>query len=92
MSTEKDRSNKKPQAFGTDGVPMSPAFDRHFSVAEIAKSWNLSIDAVRKLFRNEPGVLVVGDSNPRGKRRYRTLRIPESVVERVHRQLSLSKQ
>jgi hypothetical protein len=53
--------------------------------------WNLSVDAVRKRFRNEPGVLMLGDANPRGKRRYVTLRIPASVLERVHQQNVLSK-
>jgi len=52
--------------------------------------WQLSVDAVRKIFCNEPGVLVLGDSNPRRrKRRYLTLRIPQSVVERVHKHYSL---
>jgi hypothetical protein len=51
--------------------------------------WNLSPDKVRRLFENESGVVVLGDEVPnRGKRRYRTLLIPESVVERVHRRLS----
>jgi hypothetical protein len=70
----------------------SPALERHFTVAEVAQMWNLSEDAVRKRFRNEPGVLMLGDANPRGKRRYLTLRIPSSVLERVHRQMSLSNQ
>jgi hypothetical protein len=67
----------------------SPAYaERHFSPAEIAAMWNLSEDAVRKLFQNEPGVLVHGHQGSRTKRRYTTLRIPTSVVERVHRRLS----
>jgi len=58
---------------------------RHYSVAEIAAMWNLSDEAIRGLFQNEPDVLVLGDLKPRGrKRRYTTLRIPEFVVERVH--------
>jgi hypothetical protein len=62
---------------------------RHYSVAEIAAMWNLSDEAVRGIFQNEPGCLVLGDPKPRGrKRRYTTLRIPEFVVERVHRRLS----
>lgn len=62
---------------------------RHYSVAEIATMWNLSDEAVRGIFQNEPDVLVLGDPKPRGrKRRYTTLRIPEFVVERVHRRLS----
>ena len=70
-------------------LPAQAAIERHFSVSEVAAMWNLSVDAVRKLFRNEPGVLVVGVVQKCGKRRYRTLRIPESVVARVHHKLSL---
>ena len=62
---------------------------RHYSVPEIAELWNLSDDAVRKIFEKESGVLVIGDQRPSiRKRRYTTLRIPEDVVERVHRRLS----
>jgi hypothetical protein len=32
------------------------------------------------------GVLKLGDSNPRGKRAYCTLRIPSAVVEQVFRE------
>jgi hypothetical protein len=34
--------------------------ERHYTVAEVAALGNLSLDAVRKLFQNEPGVLVLG--------------------------------
>ena len=55
--------------------------ERHYSVTEVASLWALSRDSVRRLFRREPGVLAMGD-------KYVTLRIPESVLERVHRRLS----
>lgn len=62
---------------------------RHYSPAEIADLWGLSVDTVRKIFENEPGVLVLGNAQPRrGKRSYTTLRIPEHVAQRVHRRLS----
>lgn len=61
--------------------------ERHYAVAEIAAMWNLSTDKVRDLFEEEPGVLVIGRRNPR-KRRYVTLHIPESVVERVYLRFS----
>lgn len=68
----------------------SAAFaERHYTVAEIAANWSLSTDTVTRLFEHEPGVLVIGDPAPRHKRRYLTLRIPESVVERVHRRRSV---
>ena len=66
--------------------------EQHFSVAQLAALWGLSQDTIRRLFRNEPGVLVIGNQNARDKRRrYTTLRIPESVARRVHQKLSLVK-
>jgi hypothetical protein len=55
------------------------------SPAEIAHMWGLSTDSVRRLFRNEPGVLAISPRQSKGKRAYLTLRIPQSVLERVHR-------
>ena len=66
----------------------SVQIERHYAVTEIAEMWNLSPDKVRELFEDEPGVLVIGDRNPRHPRRYVTLRIPHSVLQRVHRRLS----
>jgi hypothetical protein len=62
--------------------------ERHYAVIEVAGMWNLSTDKVSEIFEHEPGVLVIGDRNPRHKRRYLTLRIPQSVVARVHTRLS----
>lgn len=63
--------------------------ERHFTVKDIAHVLNLSPLAVRRLFINEPGVLVIGRREvTRRKRVYRTLRIPESVVSRVMDRLS----
>jgi hypothetical protein len=61
--------------------------ERHFTVSQIGEMWNLSGDAVRKLFEEEPGVMVIGENARKGKRRYTTLRVPESVAQRVHRRL-----
>lgn len=68
---------------------VSHSTERHYSVAEIAEMWNLSKDAVRRLFQKEPGVLIIGELRPKyGRRPYTTLRIPQSVLDRVHRRLS----
>jgi hypothetical protein len=61
-------------------------FERHYTVEQIAKIWSFSEDTVRRMFKNEPGVLKYGDQK-RGKRPYKTLSIPEAVVERVHKRL-----
>ena len=71
------------------GAGQSAAYaERHYSVQEIGTMWGLGTDAVRDIFMREPGVLVIGHDSSRGKRAYRTLRIPESVVQRVHRRMS----
>ena len=61
-------------------------FERLLTPAELADHWALSVDAVRRLFEGEPDVLVFAQRRP-GRRRYRTLRIPLSVAERVYRRL-----
>ena len=52
------------------------------TIAEVAERLKIKEDTVRRLFVSEPGVIVI--CFPRkGKRVYRTLRIPESVLRRV---------
>ena len=63
--------------------------ERHYSVADIAKMWALSEKTVRRMFEEEEGVLQWGSPETRRKRGYITLRIPESVLLRVHRKRQL---
>jgi len=60
--------------------------ERHFSVSDLAAIWNLGPDLIRRLFQDEPGVIVI--STPRRRTRvYRVLRIPESVANAVYQRL-----
>jgi transcriptional regulator GlxA family with amidase domain len=61
-------------------------FERHYSVDELATTWGMSHDFVRRLFLHESGVIVFHHYRP-GRRVYRTLRVPESVAQRVHTRL-----
>lgn len=61
--------------------------ERHFAPAEIAELWKLDVETVRRLFQDEPGVMVLQAPAKKGKRPYKTIRIPISVLERVHRRL-----
>lgn len=75
----------------SSSVPLSPTSrfaERHYSVAQIAEIWNLSQDAARKIFQDEPGVLVLGGQGSPHKRRYTTLRVPESVLQRVYQRMT----
>lgn len=62
-------------------------FERLYTVQDLAKQWSLSTVTIRRLFEREPGTLVLTLRRP-GKRRYRTVRIPRSVAERVYRKLT----
>ncbi len=65
--------------------PVTPIFERHFTPKELALLWALDETTIRRLFYDEPGVLKIGKTNRRdGKRDYVSLRIPESVAQRVH--------
>jgi hypothetical protein len=68
-------------------TPAGVAFERHYCVIELAKLWGLSERTIRRIFSNEPGVVKWESTERRFKRGYTTLRIPESVVQRVHRKL-----
>jgi hypothetical protein len=61
------------------------ALERHYSVSEVASIWALSEKTIRRMFEEEEGVLLWGSPETRRKRGYQTLRIPESVLLRVHR-------
>jgi len=65
------------------------ALERHYTIPELAGLWHLNKQTVRKIFHNEPGVLrLAHEENVRARRRsYLSMRIPESVVQRVHERL-----
>ena len=66
------------------------AAEKHFTVPEVAELWAISEQSVIRIFQDEEGVLKL--SLPRGitgKRAPRvSLRIPASVLDRVHKQRS----
>lgn len=65
-----------------------PALERHYSVSEISETWGLHRNTVERIFSHEPGVLKIVRPETLYKRRYVTLRIPESVLIRVHEQMN----
>ena len=61
-----------------------PFAESHYTVGELAAMWNLSAEFVRQIVQHEPGVTEWVRQKP-GRRRYRVLRVPESVAERIYR-------
>jgi len=66
----------------------SPITEVTYTTAQLAVMSQLSVDTIRSLFEREPGVMLLQRPR-RGVRRYRTLRIPSSVAERVFRRLTV---
>lgn len=59
--------------------------DKHFSPSFYAELIGVDASTVTRWFRDEPGVLLMGDEKPQSGRRTRTeLRIPYSVFLRVY--------
>jgi hypothetical protein len=69
------------------GIADTAVGQHHYSADQVAKMWNLSPDTVRRLFHGEDGVLKIVRPGNRSKRTYVTLRIPESVLNRVYRRI-----
>ena len=60
------------------------AFEHHFTPRELAELWKFDESTIRRMFIDEPGVMINGKEKRRdGKRDYITLRIPESVARKV---------
>jgi|SRR5450432_347126 hypothetical protein len=74
-------------AGSSHNMTRTAVFEKHYSVKELADLWNLSDRTVRRMFSEEPGVVQWGTGERLTKRAYKTLRIPESVVRRVHGKL-----
>ena len=54
-----------------------------YTVAEVAEMTGFSVPTVIRMFEHEKGVIILGRPEKMHKRRYRSIRIPRAVYERV---------
>jgi hypothetical protein len=68
----------------------SPGIEKHFSPQEVAVLWGMSVRSVVRMFETEPGVIRISMPRRLGSSQSMraTLRIPASVVNRMHDYLS----
>jgi hypothetical protein len=59
--------------------------EKHYKIGELAERWGLGRETVRKLVKNEPGVIQIRQGR---KKAHTTYTIPESVARRIHTRLS----
>jgi hypothetical protein len=60
------------------------AFERHYRIGDLARQWALGRETVRKLVKDEPGVLKIRLGR---KKAYTAYSVPESVAKRIHTRL-----
>ena len=73
-------------AAGAEPIPI----ERHFTAGEVAEIWQFDVETIRRLFENEPGVMVLQAPPKKNRRQYRTIRIPQTVLDRVHKRLQIA--
>jgi hypothetical protein len=60
------------------------AFEKHYRISDLARLWGLGRETVRKLVKDDPGVVKIR----LGKKQSNTVyTIPESVARRIHTKL-----
>ncbi len=59
------------------------------TVKEVSGLMGFSQPTIIRMFEKEPGVIIVSRPETLRKRRYRSIRIPRAVYERVLRRLSV---
>ncbi len=62
---------------------------RIYTVAEVAALTGFSVQTATRLFEREPGVLILHRPERTHKRKYRSIRIPHHVYERVVRRITV---
>lgn len=65
-------------------VTQFEEIEEMLSPQQLAEKWNLGTSTIRRMFMDEPGVMVYGDQSKKKKRQYLTIRIPLSVALRVY--------
>ena len=62
----------------------NPTFEKHYRVGELARMWGLGRETIRKLVKDDPGVVKIR----MGRKKAHTIySVPESAARRIHTQL-----
>jgi hypothetical protein len=66
-------------------LPPSDSFaEKHYRVSDLAELWGLGRETVRKLVKDDPGVIKVRQGR---KKVHTTYSVPESAAKRIHTRL-----
>lgn len=59
--------------------------EKHYRIAELARIWGIGRETVRKIVKDEPGVIQIRQGR---KKAHTTYSVPESVARRIHSRMS----
>jgi hypothetical protein len=59
--------------------------EKHFRIGELAEKWRLGRETIRKIIKDEPGVILIRQGR---KKAHTTYSVPESVARRIHTRLT----
>jgi hypothetical protein len=66
-------------------MPPNDSFaEKHYRVSDLAELWGLGRETVRKLVKDDPGVIKVRQGR---KKAHTTYSVPESAAKRIHTRL-----
>ena len=60
------------------------AFEKHYRIGELSKMWSLGRETVRKLIKDDPGVIKIRMGR---KKAHTVYTVPESAARRIHTRL-----
>ena len=70
--------------YANAGGQMPSALEKHYRIGELARLWGLGRETVRKLVKDDPGVIKIR----LGRKKAHTIySVPESAARRIHTRL-----
>jgi hypothetical protein len=60
------------------------AFEKHYRIGDLARTWGLGRETVRKLVKDDPGVIKIRMGR---KKSHTVYSVPESAAQRIHTRL-----
>ncbi len=60
-------------------------FENHYSIKDLSKLWRVSVETIRLLIKDEPGVIRIQLGRKKTMCRYS---VPASVAKRIHARLT----
>ncbi len=65
-------------------MPPETTFEKHYRIGELARMWGLGRETVRKLVKDDPGVVKIRMGQNKAHTVYS---VPESAARRIHTRL-----